>query len=128
MRLLPALSQQCEVELWTTNDNYDPKINGLARVNVYHPDSIDWSHINQADINIYNIGNNQEFHEAIWKVSGYCPGIVILHDLKLQGLFGGIYKSENDRDGYLKQMLYHYGSDGRKIGELFWKGEISGDL
>lgn len=128
LRLLPALSQQCEVELWTTNDNYDPKINGLARVNVYHPDSIDWSHINQADINIYNIGNNQEFHEAIWKVSGYCPGIVILHDLKLQGLFGGIYKSENDRDGYLKQMLYHYGSDGRKIGELFWKGEISGDF
>jgi glycosyltransferase involved in cell wall biosynthesis len=128
LRLLPALSQQCEVELWTTNDNYDPKINELARVNVYDLSAINWPQINQADINIYNIGNNQEFHQAIWKVSQHCPGIVVLHDLRLQGLFGGIYKSENDLDSYLKQMLYHYGPDGRKIGELFWKGEISGDF
>ena len=106
LRLLPALSQQCEVELWTTNDNYDSKINELARVNVYDLNAINWPQINQADINIYNIGNNQEFHQAIWKVSQHCPGIVVLHDLRLQGLFSEIYKSENDLDSYLNQMLY----------------------
>ncbi len=126
LRLLPSLLELTEVELWTTNPEYDQSINQLTSVRVYNINDLPWKTIHQADINFYNIGNNREFHQSIWEISQQCPGIVILHDLKIQEFFCGIYQAKQDKAGYLKQLRDYYGPDAQKIGELFWQGEISG--
>lgn len=125
MRLLPALLSRCDLELWTTDKDFDPTISQIAKVNVYDSEQLDWAKLCQTDLIVYNIGNNHEFHQDIWLVSQRCPGLVILHDLKLQGLFTGIYRSNQQREDYLNKMLYYYGADAQIIGRLFEEGQIS---
>lgn len=126
IRLLPALAKNCQLELWTDQTIYDRELNHYAKVNSYQIESLPWARINQADLNIYQIGNNPDFHQQIWQVSYHCPGLVVLHDVKLQHFFGGIYRDINkDKHGYLKQMRYYYGIPGEIAAEKFWDGKIS---
>lgn len=75
--------------------------------------------INQADLNVYNVGNNASFHGEIWRVSSDNPGIVILHDFRLQHLFGGVFLTERrDREGYLSLMRDTYGREGEAAANL----------
>ena len=126
IRLLPTLVKNCQLELWTNQRIYDREISRYVKVNSYQIGNIPWAKINQADINIYHIGNNPDFHKEIWQISCQCPGLVVLHDLKLQHFFGGIYReANNDKLGYLEQMRYYYGIEGETAAEMFWNGEIS---
>ncbi|MGA8032285.1 MAG: glycosyltransferase [Casimicrobiaceae bacterium] len=82
--------------------------------------------INRADVNVYNIGNNASFHGGIWRVSSQNPGIVILHDFRLQHLFGGVFLAERrDREGYLSLMRATYGSEGEAAASLMATGRAS---
>ncbi|BFM38279.1 glycosyltransferase [Synechocystis sp. LKSZ1] len=108
LRLLPSLQEHSEVTLWTTDPDYEPPLEGLASVEVYRPDDLPWRKIHLGDINFYNIGNNRQFHQSIWQISQYCPGIVILHDWNLYGLFSEIYKAHPDLRDYFRQLLYYY--------------------
>ena len=123
--ILPALIKNCQLELWTNQKIYDRELNNYVKVNSYHRDNIMWSKINQADINIYHIGNNPDFHEDIWRISCQCPGIVVLHDLKLQDFFSEIARINNDLDGYLNQMFYYYGKEGKIATEMWWDQKIT---
>jgi glycosyltransferase involved in cell wall biosynthesis len=123
--ILPALIKNCQLELWTNQKIYDRELKNYVKVNSYHRDNIIWSKINQADINVYHIGNNPDFHEDIWRISCQCPGIVVLHDLKLQDFFSEIARINNDRDIYLNQMLYYYGMEGKIAAEMWWNREVS---
>lgn len=71
--ILPALIKNCQLELWTNQKIYDRELKNYVKVNSYHRDNIIWSKINQADINVYHIGNNPDFHEDIWRISCQCP-------------------------------------------------------
>jgi glycosyltransferase involved in cell wall biosynthesis len=82
--------------------------------------------INRADVNVYNIGNNASFHSGIWRVSSLNPGVVILHDFRLQHLFGGVFLGErSDREGYLSLMRETYGREGEAAASLMATGRAS---
>jgi glycosyltransferase involved in cell wall biosynthesis len=123
--ILPALIKNCQLELWTNQTIYDRELNNYVKVNSYHRDNMMWSRINQSDINIYHIGNNPDFHQDIWRISCQCPGIVVLHDLKLQDFFSEIARINDDRDSYLNQMLYYYGMEGKIAAEMWCNREVS---
>jgi len=43
-----------------------------------------------ADVAVYQLGNNVEFHGEIYRLSVWHPGVVVLHDLALDGLMYGL--------------------------------------
>lgn len=124
-RILPALARESEVILWTDQEEWDPVLESHATVRHYHPDRIPWPEINCGDVSFYNIGNNAQFHLAIWQVSTRHPGIVILHDFCLHELFAYYYREfTGDYDGYLDQMARFYGDVGRMDADLWWSGGL----
>jgi glycosyltransferase involved in cell wall biosynthesis len=48
-----------------------------------------------ADVGIYQIGNNVEFHGAIYEAAVTHPGVVVVHDLGLDGLLWGLGHAGN---------------------------------
>lgn len=125
-RILPELSKCTEIVLWTDRANWDKKLEQYASVKYYQLNNLLWSEINNADLNVYHLGNNAKFHTAIWKVSRKCPGVVVLHDYRLHHFFGEIYREQSkNKDSYLQQMIRHYGQDCRQIAEDFWDGKLS---
>lgn len=42
------------------------------------------------DLGIYQLGNNAEFHRMIYRLALAAPGLVVLHDLALDGLVRGL--------------------------------------
>lgn len=87
---------------------------------------ISWADINLAEINVFNLGNNTDFHDEIWRFSTQSGGIAILHDSRMQHFFGGLYLvKRRDREGYLRLMCDTYGAEGQAAGTLAADGRIS---
>jgi len=127
--ILPALSRQAELTLWTDQRTWDPMLEKSATVRHYKPDQISWPDLNQADINFYNLGNNHIFHASIWQVSRQHSGIVILHDLRMHNFFDSLYRAHwRDVSGYLNQMKLHYGEEGLYAATEFVNGRLSIDF
>jgi glycosyltransferase involved in cell wall biosynthesis len=113
-RVLEALSAQAEVTLWTDQASWDSRLNQHAEVRRYKLRRMPWAELNRGDMSVYHIGNNQLFHGPIWQVSQRHPGIVVLHDLRLQHFFAGLYINRwRDLEAYLTQMEFYYGEAGR---------------
>jgi glycosyltransferase involved in cell wall biosynthesis len=64
------------------------------------------------DAVVYNLGNHPGNHAAIYDVSRRLPGVMVLHDMVMQGFFVG-YADEIRRDPayYLTLMRYVYGTE-----------------
>jgi len=113
--LIPAIRKRARLTLWTDQQEWDDR---LEQVRHFDPHSPPWRELNAADINIYNIGNNTEFHAGIWAVSRRHAGVVILHDICLQHFFAGIYLVKmEDPQGYRHAMRLYYGEDGRQAAD-----------
>lgn len=123
MRLLPHLAEKAEILLWTNQATWSSEIEKYGKVCPYQLEPIPWPDLHQGDLNIYNLGNNAEFHKDIWQMSRQCSGLVILHDYKLQHFFSGIY--QNNKAEYLTQMERYYGKEGRQMAQLFLKNSLS---
>ena len=118
--ILPSLSKQCELTLWTDQSNWDRKLESVARVRHFDPYAISWPDVHEAAVTFYNIGNNHLFHAAIWQVSRRHPGIVILHDLRVHNFFESLYRGQwRDVAGYLEQMKRCYGDEGLRAATEF---------
>ena len=118
--LLPALSEQAEVVLWSNQASWDRALEQYATVRQYQPEQMDWVEFNRANLSFYHIGNNHRFHTSIWQVSSRAPGIVILHDVRLHDFFESLYRGHwRDERGYLAQMEKHYGDEGMKTAAQF---------
>lgn len=118
--LLPVMSSQAELTLWTNNENYDRELEQYAKIQHYHNANYwhygDLQLLNDADATIYNIGNNAGYHSNIWCASQYYSGIVILHDMKLFDLFRSIcMHSSNGKNSLIKLASTFYNSDSKKI-------------
>ncbi|MEH1843558.1 MAG: glycosyltransferase [Nostoc sp.] len=127
-RLIPALQKHAEIVLWTDQQHWSSYLEKYAIVRHYDLANIPWIEINQADLNVYHIGNNSDFHFAIWQVSCQCPGLVVLHDVKLQHFFASIYlhrEQKSNVDAYLFQMKKYYGIQGEQAVVKFLRGNIS---
>ena len=95
----------------------------MLQCSVINRDTCRRVELNRASMSIYHIGNNPSFHGPIWQVSRQHPGLVILHDLRLQHFFAGLYLGQwSDPSGYLTQMELHYGWVGRQDAESFLIG------
>jgi glycosyltransferase involved in cell wall biosynthesis len=126
IRVLPVLRKYAEVVLWTNQMHWSSDIEKYAKVRQYDCNNIPWLDLNEADLNVYHIGNHPEFHHAIWQISRQCPGLVVLHDFRLQHFFAGIYREkECNRDAYICHMKQYYGVEGQQAGERFWNGNLT---
>lgn len=115
LRVLATLREHAEVTLWTDQTTWDKTLDEHARVRSFQLESVPWVEINRGDMSIYNLGNNPDYHGAIWEVSQRHPGIVIAHDYSLQELFYGLYHAHwHDLEAYLTQMEFYYGAQGRR--------------
>lgn len=75
------------------------------------------------DAVVFNLGNHNGFHGAIYDVATRFPGVVILHDLVMHHFFEQYYLAERgDRAGYLKEIEYAHGAAGRALGEAIVEG------
>ncbi|MEH2139779.1 glycosyltransferase [Nostoc sp.] len=127
-RLIPTLQKYAEIVLWTDQQHWSSSLEKYAIVRHYDLANTPWVEINQADLNVYHIGNNSDFHFAIWQISCQCPGLVVLHDIRLQHFFTGIYlehRQKSNIDAYLFQMKKYYGIQGEQATEKFLSGYIS---
>ncbi|MEH1907520.1 MAG: glycosyltransferase [Nostoc sp.] len=127
-QLIPTLQKYAEIVLWTDQQHWSSSLEKYAIVRHYDLANIPWVEINQADLNVYHIGNNPDFHFAIWQVSRQCPGLVVLHDVRLQHFFASIYlhrEQKSNLDAYLFQMKKYYGIQGEQAVLKFLSGNIS---
>lgn len=125
--LLPLLAEEAEIVIWSSSPEWNREIEEFGEVHYYDPNKLPWRKINEADATIYLIGNDPQHHGAIWAVARQHPGIVVLHDLKLQDFFLVLAEQErfiNERD-YLRMTEFHYGSAGRKLAESYLRRAIS---
>lgn len=125
-RVLPALAEHAQVTLWSDKPEWDPQLEQWATVRHFTPDNPPWHAMNQADISLYNIGNDRRFHGAIWRIGSALPGIVVLHDYCLHEFFLGVAREELQcRETYLDQMERCYGSVGRGDALDVWEGRCA---
>jgi glycosyltransferase involved in cell wall biosynthesis len=72
--------------------------------------------LNSFDAVFYNLGNNVQYHGAIWEVSNAHPGILVLHDRVLQHFFLGYYADRaQNPDAYRQRMSALYGVQGKLV-------------
>ncbi len=76
-QILPCLSQQAEVRLWTNQAKYDQQLEKYASIHYYQLEQLPWREINQAPLNIYLLGSDLEAHKQIYTVSCQSPGLII---------------------------------------------------
>jgi glycosyltransferase involved in cell wall biosynthesis len=129
LSLLPELSRRAEVIVWCNDAPVDPtaeKHAAVKRYDVAHPP---WRDINAADVTFYQMGNDPRYHEDIWRISRQHPGIVILHDMKLQHLFAGLLVETKTmtRREYLDLVERHHSAAGRALAEAYLNGTASLD-
>lgn len=126
LRVVSELSKHIEIVLWTDSTEWDRKLEQYAQIEHYQLNFLSWSEINSADINIYHIGNNAKFHRVIWEISRKCPGIIVLHDLKLHDFFASIYREKKqDKNAYFQEMIRYYGRECKQVAEDFWQGRLT---
>ncbi|NKJ00042.1 hypothetical protein FHW92_002101 [Novosphingobium sp. SG707] len=85
--------------------------------------------MNQADLCIYQIGNNAAFHSEIFALAQRHPGLVVLHDRAMQdfvfnhqpsGLMGGGFAA----DTYRQAMGQWYGQSGLDAADMVMRRKI----
>jgi glycosyltransferase involved in cell wall biosynthesis len=123
---LPALQREADIALWTNQNEWDERLEQYARVR-HFPKTEIWHELHQADMTVYHIGNNFDFHGEIWDLSRRHPGVVILHDPALQHLFVGFFREVGQTDAYVRLMNDYYGSDGGRAAQALLEGRRSTD-
>jgi len=87
--------------------------------------------LNQADLNIYHIGNNADFHGAIWSTAQRHPGLVVLHDFAVHEFVCGMLNVSGNRDTpqqgqhYIRLMTALYGDAGYQAALAVNAGRLS---
>ncbi len=124
-RILNSLQQHGEILLWTDKKIWLPELEPIVRY--YDPNNLPVADLSNG-LNIYNIGNNAEFHGSIYKVSRQYPGIVIVHDLNLHYLFTSLYpqyqEPGEDRDSYVALMERCHGDTCKRDLAKFFVDEL----
>lgn len=126
--LLPELSRHADLTLWTEQESWSAELEKYGTVRRYQAADMDWRALNQGDATVYQIGNNPNFHGNIWKISLRHPGIIVLHEVKLQHLFAGLFRDQwHDQATYLERVRQYHGQDGEKLAQQFLAGQLSLD-
>jgi glycosyltransferase involved in cell wall biosynthesis len=123
-----ALQPMADVTLWTAQTEA-PDLPEPIPVVQFEPSKMPWAKLQDADLNIYNIGNNATFHRAIFDVARQAPGLMVLHDTRLQHFFARYSETPGpDRDFYLESMQRSHGLASMVDAEAFIAGKQGLDL
>ncbi len=129
-QIVPYLAKAVDIVLWTSQQRWNRAIERYASVRRFDSRTLRRRDIASAsdvvNIPVYHIGNNGPLHRAIWEVSRDVPGIVVLHDTRLQDFFAHIFRDAyRDEGSYVSAMARYYGPEGRAAAERFWQGGFS---
>jgi glycosyltransferase involved in cell wall biosynthesis len=127
--LLPLLAKEAEVIVWSSEAKFNPAVEAHATVRPYDIAHPPWRAISEADVTLYQMGNDPRYHHAIWRVSRQHPGIVILHDVMMQHFFSGLVFHELGltRRDYLELVERHDGAQARTLAESHLHGLLTTD-
>jgi glycosyltransferase involved in cell wall biosynthesis/RimJ/RimL family protein N-acetyltransferase len=120
MWVASALAERCEVELWT-HGTADARSTEISVID-FGTDPSRIEDLSRRDVAVYNFGNHERFHAAIYEVARRHPGVVILHDRVLHHFFFGYWFSRGLRSTYVDQMEALYGREGRRVVEESFAG------
>ena len=122
--LLPLLAEKADIVLWSSETAWELEAPAGVTVRSYDVRRPPWREISEADVTIYQMGNDPRYHHAIWQVSRQHPGIVILHDVMLQHFFSGLvfHKAGLNRREYLELVERFHGPKGRVAAETHLHG------
>jgi len=121
-RILPALSREAKVILWTDQTYWEHELENYAEVRAFDPNLFSPQQVADArraldipphitDSIFINIGNNFLFHAGLLTVAQRVPSVVILHDLILQEmLLDSVHQGKLDSSGYLIAIEEFYGT------------------
>jgi len=122
-RLLPSLRARAEVTLWTTQERWAYSLKRLAEVRRFDPRALP-AELREGAV-FYNIGNNSQYHAAIWEAARQAPGFAIMHDAFMHDSVAHSYQVRHDRPAYLALMQSLYGPRGRRDAEIYWEGGLT---
>jgi glycosyltransferase involved in cell wall biosynthesis len=127
VNLLPRLARSAEIVVWSSEPEWRVEAPGNVTIRHYDVDRPPWREISQADVTLYQMGNDPRYHHAIWRISQQHPGIVILHDLMLQHFFSGLvfHNAGLNRRQYLELVERRHGAKGRVLAESHLQGLLS---
>lgn len=69
------------------------------------------------DVPVYQIGNNVEFHEEIYRLALDAPGLIVLHETMLHHLVRGMTLARGRAEEFVEEMRYAAGPTGQAAAE-----------
>lgn len=122
-RVLREMAKLCDVTIWTETRN--PLTDMLPGLEIRHfdPSAPDYPTLNKDGVIVYNIGNNGPFHAGTYELSQQIPGVVILHEADLQGLFSFVWLHQNNNPA---DYIAHARNAHGVLGEAFAKARLLG--
>ena len=106
-----ALAEHCSVDIWVGDD--DRHRSTALRTFEFHDEPTMLRRLSRYDVVVYNIGNSDTYHGAIYEAAKHYPGIVVLHDRSYQHLFVDHWLTAGESDEYVERMHLFYGDEGR---------------
>jgi len=114
--ILPFLSSHFDIDLFI-DPFWNPENPGIRKkfnIIPFNAESFDSSRYDEI---IYHMGNDYKAHKFIYESLMKFPGIVVLHDLVLQGFYAERYDETRDFDFYKRLLVKHYKEKGLQIAE-----------
>jgi glycosyltransferase involved in cell wall biosynthesis len=117
--LLPYLAARCEIEL-IVDQGFRPALDLAGRFPIHgHRELPGLLAQGRFDVVLYQLGNNRDYHAAIYRTLQAHPGVVVLHELVLHHLVRDLTLSAGDAEAYVAEMRYAYGRTGEAVGRRF---------
>jgi len=114
--LLPFLSEYFDIDL-LIDPSWQPENHTIKKAFNLVPFEAASFDPSCYDAIIYHMGNDYKAHRCIYDSLKKYPGIVVLHDLVLQGFYAERYDETGDFHSYRKLLEKHYSDRGTRIAE-----------
>lgn len=117
--LLPALAEHLEIELVVDEGlRPDPALAGRFPGFPVHghralPGLLA---AGRFDLVVYQLGNNPDYHGAIWRTLQAHPGVVTLHEAVLHHMIRELTLHGGAPEGYVRELRYAYGPTAEAMG------------
>ncbi|MCK5933092.1 MAG: glycosyltransferase family 4 protein [Fulvimarina manganoxydans] len=127
-RTLPAFAGKARVTIWTATENPVPPDLAGVEIRRFERTPEDYAALNRADAIFYNLGNHGGFHWPIQEMAWMMPGIVILHEADLHGLFFHYWLERHDRRPiYLRELERAHGAPAIEVAHKVLTGLEPGE-
>ncbi|HVT18532.1 MAG TPA: glycosyltransferase family 4 protein [Thermoanaerobaculia bacterium] len=113
--LLPELARHLEIEL-IIEDGFRPARELADRFPVHEIAAFPGlAGAGRFDCVLYHLGNNRDYHAAIYRTVLDYPGVVVLHEFVLHHLVRDLTLFAGDPAAYVRELRYAYGLSGEAM-------------